>query len=369
MRARTAIALIACLAAISAGRSAERFDALRVGQRTYRNAIVLSVNDSSIVARHAEGISQILLENLDPELQLHFGYDPALAAARTARLESMRATQAEDAERRLAALKIRAAQKPALVGPAADLAAAARRFGQAPELREEIDLRERYKEFGLTVRNQWAQPSCAIFATVAALEYQFARYGRGQFDFSESYLFDATLMTLGLSQPRNRPAPAADPNDKREQPSDAGFALDEVLQAIRTYGLALEGEAVGRADSDAALARAAFGWRNVPGRDSETLIANMIHLLNTETPLVVSLAWPHDQAVTRSAVLSEQTPRAGAGHAVALVGYRCRTGNLEDATFIFRNSWGPSWGAGGYGYIRYAYLAKNLRRAYVVEPQ
>jgi len=39
------------------------------------------------------------------------------------------------------------------------------------------------------------------------------------------------------------------------------------------------------------------------------------------------------------------------GHAVLAVGY-------DDATqmFIFRNSWGSSWGKGGYGFIPYAYL-------------
>lgn len=39
------------------------------------------------------------------------------------------------------------------------------------------------------------------------------------------------------------------------------------------------------------------------------------------------------------------------GHAIVVVGY-------EDArqAFIFRNSWGASWGAAGYGYMPYAYV-------------
>jgi C1A family cysteine protease len=39
------------------------------------------------------------------------------------------------------------------------------------------------------------------------------------------------------------------------------------------------------------------------------------------------------------------------GHAVMAVGYD----DLAQA-FIIRNSWGPSWGQGGYGSIPYAYL-------------
>ena len=44
------------------------------------------------------------------------------------------------------------------------------------------------------------------------------------------------------------------------------------------------------------------------------------------------------------------------GHAILGVGF-------DDMTqrFKFRNSWGPTWGDGGYGYIPYAYLTdQNL---------
>ena len=40
------------------------------------------------------------------------------------------------------------------------------------------------------------------------------------------------------------------------------------------------------------------------------------------------------------------------GHAVLLVGYDDATGR-----FKFRNSWGPSWGTGGYGTIPYGYIS------------
>jgi C1A family cysteine protease len=37
-----------------------------------------------------------------------------------------------------------------------------------------------------------------------------------------------------------------------------------------------------------------------------------------------------------------------AGHSVLIVGYDDNIGG-----WIFRNSWGPDWGMGGYGYIAY----------------
>jgi len=40
---------------------------------------------------------------------------------------------------------------------------------------------------------------------------------------------------------------------------------------------------------------------------------------------------------------------ADGGHAVTLVGYKSATGRIEDAVFIFKNSYGVDWGQGGYG--------------------
>ena len=42
------------------------------------------------------------------------------------------------------------------------------------------------------------------------------------------------------------------------------------------------------------------------------------------------------------------------GHAILAVGY-----DDSKQTFIFRNSWGPNWGCGGYGFMPYAYLTDS----------
>jgi len=47
---------------------------------------------------------------------------------------------------------------------------------------------------------------------------------------------------------------------------------------------------------------------------------------------------------------SAEEPVIG-GHAVLAVGY-----DDEDAVFVCRNSWGPTWGDAGYFYMPYAYL-------------
>ncbi len=56
-----------------------------------------------------------------------------------------------------------------------------------------------------------------------------------------------------------------------------------------------------------------------------------------------------------------KTEKVLGGHAVVCVGYddSLDIGTCKGA-FIIRNSWGPSWGDNGYGYLPYDYLLKGL---------
>ncbi len=71
-------------------------------------------------------------------------------------------------------------------------------------------------------------------------------------------------------------------------------------------------------------------------------------------PLACGLRWPK---VLKGPELIEVPPPGAVedGHSIALVGY---TDGAKDngGVFIFRNSWGPKWGNGGYGTMSYAYV-------------
>ena len=104
----------------------------------------------------------------------------------------------------------------------------------------------------------------------------------------------------------------------------------------------------------------------VPGRDQTTRIANLVQALDAGIPVAVGLKWPPWRTL-RTGYLSQQKPAPEGGHAITLVGYENKTGALQDTVFIFKNSWGVKWGAGGYGYVTYHYLDENLRDAAVLD--
>ena len=100
----------------------------------------------------------------------------------------------------------------------------------------------------------------------------------------------------------------------------------------------------------------------------ETQIANIVHALNAEVPVAIGMRWPHARTL-RTGYISEQKPILDYAHAVTLVGYRCPTGRLENTVFIFKNSYGGTWGQGGYGQVTYGYLKQYLLDAVLLEVQ
>ena len=74
------------------------------------------------------------------------------------------------------------------------------------------------------------------------------------------------------------------------------------------------------------------------------------------TRLDVDATWDAATA-TKGKLSTYKSSTARGGHAVALVGY-------TPTGFVVRNSWGTSWGDGGYAYASNAYAAKAFTEAY-----
>lgn len=78
--------------------------------------------------------------------------------------------------------------------------------------------------------------------------------------------------------------------------------------------------------------------------------------------LIVSEAFYRPDATGRVAVRMPDPNRAG--HAVLAVG--CSDPAAPDAALLVRNSWGPAWGIGGYGWVPRAYVNRQLRETAVL---
>jgi hypothetical protein len=352
-----------------------QLESLTVGATVYHNVLVRSVTARSAMITYDGGMKSILLHDLSPELQLRFGYSAEAERAQEAAAKASQATAEKQQQARLEALRKNRAATHGHVQGVSKIDQLLRSFGQAPEIAEEVDLRPRFNELGLWVKDQGHRPSCAVFAMVSALEFQSAEANGNAERFSEEYLYWATCKSLN----RQTEDALAGSGEGGEDQSDAGFTLDEVATALRTYGIPQRDKVPNRfagkamaSPPDEIIEEARRGGRtsvhSIPGHNGATLATNIIHALNLGIPVPVGIRWP-DTRVWRVQFLDSQKAEMGYGHAVTIVGYRCKTGKIEDAEFVFKNSWGPHWGQGGYGTASFAYLAKNLGSAVVLEVQ
>lgn len=340
-----------------------RLATLPVGRAVYHDVVIKAVNARTVVFTHRGGMASIKLRDLAPEWQARFGYDPAAEQASDEALR--RATAERQAQLAAAAAKAKAAPPASR----SRFEQVLQQFGQAAELRAEVDLRPRFRELELHAKDQGRRPSCAVFAVVGAIEFLNAENtGRAE-KFSEEYLIWATRRTLQK--------PVAPDAARQGDDADEGFALTEVVMALRSYGIPLERSLPNTMGRDLAAvreppvevvaearARTQGAVHAVPGRDQATQLNNIIHALNAGIPVTIGTGWPRFFNM-RAALLNSQVPSYS--HAVTLVGYRCPTGRIEDTTFIFKNSWGANWGANGYGYATYAYLSQHLHTAILLE--
>ncbi len=331
---------------------------LHVGKEVYYNARVLSVTAVMAVIGHRDGIVSVPLANLPPDLQKRYGYDPNRAADEAARLKAL------DDARKVAANAAAGDKAPPVLGAQEIL----QRFGQPPKIFAEVNMQPRFDELEVGVKNQGARASCSVFALVSALEYQCSTVRGPAPEFSEEYLIWATLKTLGKIG-------IAVPKGESEN-LDIGFSLNEVGEALKAYGVATAGELpyhFSLTDPHvieptpeviaAAKKRTPAAAYSILGRDPKMQLSNIVQVLNAGVPVITGIKWPEQKKFNDNERLDGQKGIENNGHAVLFVGYHTTTGKIEDAEFLFKNSYGEKWGERGYGVATYNYLSKYLQSA------
>jgi hypothetical protein len=195
---------------------------------------------------------------------------------------------------------------------------------------------------------------------VSALEIQNARLNNRAARLSEEYLIWATRKSLGLDKM------ASKMRGDSSSGADAGFALMEVVSALRSYGIPTQSEmpnTFGKGMEaikpppdkiiNQARERGKIVAYSIAARDPATSLEYILKVLNAHQPVVIGIGWPTWRNMGSGHFLSKQKRREGYSHAVTLVGYKCESGRLEDTRFIFKNSYGVDWGLAGYGIATY----------------
>jgi C1A family cysteine protease len=196
----------------------------------------------------------------------------------------------------------------------------------------------------LAVRDSGSEGSVVGFAVASALEYQLKVHGPGAVRISPRYLYYYARKAGHL--------------DLR---TDSGANLDDAMAVLKAQGAVAES-----------------AWPYVPGKFASSppdAAARAKHYRANSRPLdgidEIKAALQHDGPIVagisvyasldspsaaKTGVVPDPKPdeQVAGGHAICIVGY-------DDARrrFKFENSWGPRWGAGGYGYVSYDYIEKH----------
>lgn len=222
------------------------------------------------------------------------------------------------------------------------------------------DLRPMISSLELAIRKQRNRPTCSVFATTFLIEFMTARErGLRGLNFSEEYLNAATNRTTG------------DTGD--------GDFFDNIGMGYKQFGIVDEVWLRYRATFDPALVlddalvnmgKAAcffipdFMYASSPHASesgfSAIQVAAILKQLDNSVPVAVGV---HGGTITTIQVdghdaWDEIQGDYQWGHCVNLIGYKSSPFLPSKGYFIFRNSYGPSWGDNGYGYMTFNYVEK-----------
>jgi C1A family cysteine protease len=247
--------------------------------------------------------------------------------------------------------------------------------GLAPE----VDLRSKIAARKLAIRDQGSRGTCTVFATTFLIDYQKAGMkSTGSNDLSEEFLDWAGNKALGTH-------------------NDGGF-FTEFISGYSDYGISTAAQMRYRATYDPNLTpsgtaqRAAETmfpvkypftivkvWNDQTGMTSAEL-QNELSILRSGRPVATGIWWQTNFAtVTVDGIpLLKDYPRSANsgsnppmfdGHSIDLVGFRESKAFPGGGYFVFRNSFGTSFGDKGYGFVSFQYLRTYANDAIAISSE
>lgn len=161
-----------------------RFEALKIGAKTYKNVTVIGANATDLYFSHSAGIANVKMRLLPPDLQKRFGYDPseaieteqAQAREDQAYYDMLQRELTSNAQRRLKEAREAAqSNENSLADPISDRSLISK---SAPKLEVEKWNGEKPFTAGKNILifcwTSWSQPSQKAVPELNALQKKFA---------------------------------------------------------------------------------------------------------------------------------------------------------------------------------------------------
>lgn len=200
------------------------------------------------------------------------------------------------------------------------------------------------------IEDQGQLASCTANAACGALEYHQKKAGQPQFPMSRMFVYYNTRRLNG------------------HIPEDTGAQIAEAMAALMAYGAPDEGHwpyDIGRFAVEPPLPLYNEALGNQPPEYARVERGKGIQgSLAQGFPVVFGIALPMRcfQEAGATGLVPAPTPQEKAdvghlaGHAMLIVGY-----DLDEQTYLVRNSWGAAWGDHGYCRIPFAVVEDNSR--------
>jgi hypothetical protein len=231
-----------------------------------------------------------------------------------------------------------------------------------------VDLRPKFEEYKLAVRQQGKRGACQVFAMVGVIEYELARRGKPA-ELSEQFIMWAA-------------------NEANDLKLTEGFNPDYLVAGLMRYGICerslmpyVPRNEVIKKPSARALENARDGtscqvlsikhWSSAIGFGPKEF-KQITKRLDKGVPVTATFCWPfglYDEEIvdTKHFIIDKAIDgKSKDGHGVILVGYDLGEEHAGGGYFIIRNSWGPKFADRGYAKVTFAFAKKYGIDAYVV---
>ena len=210
------------------------------------------------------------------------------------------------------------------------------------------------------VEDQMSLGSCTAQAAAGMVEFLERRALGRHIDASRRFIYKVTRKLLGWD-------------------GDTGAYIRSTMKALTVFGAPPEAAwpySVSRFDEEPSAYAYAYGQSfqalryfrlDRDGQDKKALVQLMRAVLASSIPLTLGFLVYSFGNRQGEFPMPEKGAEPQGGHAVMLCGYdddrkiTSGDGSMTDVgAFLVRNSWGTSWGDGGYGWLPYRYILNGL---------